>query len=141
VHLLVISGQHIGLFAGLIYGLGRLLARYGCWPRGWPWLPWACGLAFVGAQAYGLLAGFEVPVQRACVMLGLVLLWRLRFRHLGVWLPFLLALNAVLLLEPLASLMPGFWLSFAAVAVLLFTFSGRLGPWRAVVCLDECPTA
>ena len=85
VHLLVISGQHIGLFAGLLYGLIALLARYGIWPRGWPWLPWACGMAFVGAVSYGLLAGFEVPVQRACVMLGLVLLWRLRFRHLGVW--------------------------------------------------------
>ena len=69
------------MFAGLLYGLIALLARYGIWPRGWPWLPWACGLAFVGAVSYGLLAGFEVPVQRACVMLGLVLLWRLRFRH------------------------------------------------------------
>lgn len=129
VHLLVISGQHIGLFAGLIYGLVALLARYGLWPRRLPWLPWACALAFVGATGYGVLAGFEVPVQRACVMLGLVLLWRLRFRHLGAWLPFLLALNAVLIAEPLASLRPGFWLSFAAVAVLIFTFGGRLGPW------------
>ena len=129
VHLLVISGQHIGLFAGLIYGLVALLARYGLWPRRLPWLPWACGLAFAGALGYGVLAGFEVPVQRACAMLGLVLIWRLRFRHLGVWLPFLLALNAVLIIEPLASLMAGFWLSFAAVAVLIFTFSSRLGPW------------
>ena len=129
VHLLVISGQHIGLCAGLIYGLVALLARYGLWPRGWPWLPWACGLAFAGATGYGVLAGFAVPVQRACVMLALVLIWRLRFRHLGVWLPFLLALNAVLIIEPLASLLAGFWLSFAAVAVLILTFSARLGPW------------
>ncbi len=130
VHLLVISGQHIGLLAGLIYGLVAWLARYGCWPRTWPWLPWACGLAFAAALGYGLLAGFGVPVQRACVMVGLVLLWRLRFRHLGVWWPLLLALDAVLLFEPLASLQPGFWLSFAAVAVLVLAFAGRLGPWR-----------
>ncbi|WP_300720000.1 DNA internalization-related competence protein ComEC/Rec2 [Pseudomonas sp.] len=129
VHLLVISGQHIGLFAGLIYGLVALLARYGWWPQRLPWLPWACGLAFAGATAYGLLAGFEVPVQRACMMLALVLAWRLRFRHLGAWLPFLVALNAVLVIEPLASLRPGFWLSFGAVAVLIFTFGARLGPW------------
>ncbi|WP_455825376.1 DNA internalization-related competence protein ComEC/Rec2 [Pseudomonas graminis] len=129
VHLLVISGQHIGLLAGLIYALVAGLARYGCWPRTWPWLPWACGLAFSAALAYGLLAGFGVPVQRACVMVGLVLLWRLRFRHLGIWWPLLLALNAVLILEPLASLQPGFWLSFAAVAVLVLAFAGRLGPW------------
>ncbi|MGY2275236.1 MULTISPECIES: DNA internalization-related competence protein ComEC/Rec2 [Pseudomonas] len=129
VHLLVISGQHIGLLAGLIYGLIASLARYGCWPRTWPWLPWACGLAFTTALGYGLLAGFGVPVQRACVMVGLVLLWRLRFRHLGLWWPLLLALNGVLVLEPLASLQPGFWLSFAAVAVLILAFGGRLGPW------------
>ncbi|MHC8358098.1 DNA internalization-related competence protein ComEC/Rec2 [Pseudomonas sp. LB3P81] len=130
VHLLVISGQHVGLLAGVVYLLIAGLARYGMWPNHLPWLPWACGLAFAAALGYGLLAGFEVPVRRACVMIGLVLFWRLRFRHLGAWWPLLLALNAVLLLDPLASLQPGFWLSFAAVAVLIFTFGGRLGPWR-----------
>ncbi|VVP49771.1 ComE operon protein 3 [Pseudomonas fluorescens] len=130
VHLLVISGQHIGLLAGVVYLLIAGLARYGVWPNRLPWLPWACALAFAAALGYGLLAGFDVPVRRACVMIGLVLLWRLRFRHLGAWWPLLLALNAVLLLAPLASLQPGFWLSFAAVAVLIFTFGGRLGPWR-----------
>ena len=130
VHLLVISGQHVGLLAGMVYLLIAGLARYGLWPQRLAWLPWACGLAFAAALGYGLLAGFEVPVRRACVMIGLVLLWRLRFRHLGAWWSWLLALNAVLLLDPMASLRPGFWLSFAAVAVLIFTFGGRLGPWR-----------
>ncbi|BFT61917.1 DNA internalization-related competence protein ComEC/Rec2 [Pseudomonas moorei] len=129
VHLLVISGQHIGLLAGVVYLLIAGLARYGLWSNRLPWLPWACGLAFAAALGYGLLAGFDVPVRRACLMIGLVLLWRLRFRHLGAWWPLLLALNGVLLLDPLASLQPGFWLSFAAVAVLIFTFGGRLGPW------------
>jgi len=130
VHLMVISGQHISLLAGLVYAAVAGMARYGLWPRRLPWLPWACGLAFAAALGYGLLAGFEVPVRRACVMIALVLLWRLRFRHLGAWWPLLLALNAVLLLEPLASLQAGFWLSFAAVAVLIFIFAGRLGGWR-----------
>lgn len=129
VHLMVISGQHIALLAGLLYGLVAGLARLGCWPRAWPWLPWACALAFAGALGYGLLAGFAVPLQRACVMVGLVLLWRWRFRQLGVWLPLWLALLAVLLLEPLASLQAGFWLSFGAVALLILLFSGRLGAW------------
>ncbi|MFJ2322456.1 DNA internalization-related competence protein ComEC/Rec2 [Pseudomonas sp. NPDC087817] len=130
VHLLVISGQHIGMLAAVMYLLVAGLARYGLWPLRWPWLPWACGLAFAAALGYGLLAGFDVPVRRACVMVGLVLLWRLRFRHLGAWWPLLLAFDGVLLLDPLASLRPGFWLSFAAVAVLIFTFGGRLGAWR-----------
>lgn len=129
VHLWVISGQHVGLLAGLVYGLVSGAARVGLWPRRWPWLPWACALAFVAALAYGLLAGFQVPVRRACIMIALVLLWRLRFRHLGVWWPLLVALTLVVLFNPLVSLQPGFWLSFCAVAVLLLTFSGRLGGW------------
>ncbi|CAG8865349.1 ComE operon protein 3 [Pseudomonas fluorescens] len=130
VHLMVISGQHIGLLAGLIYALVAGLARLGWWPQRLPWLPWACALAMLAALGYGGLAGFQVPVQRACLMLAVVLLWRLRYRQLGVSLPLLLALDAVLIFEPLASLLPGFWLSFSAVGVLIFTFAGRLGGWR-----------
>ena len=129
VHLLVISGQHIGLLAGLVYGLVVMLFRLGWWPQRQPWLPWACGLAFAAALGYGLLAGFQVPVQRACIMLAVVLLWRLRFRHLGVAWPLLIAVNGVLLWQPLAALLPGFWLSFAAVAVLVLVLGGRLGAW------------
>lgn len=129
VHLLVISGQHVALLAALLYGLVAGLSRLGLWPGWLPWLPCACVLAAGGALGYGLLAGFQVPVQRACVMVALVLLWRLRFRHLGVWLPILLALDLVLLVEPLASLQAGFWLSFGAVAVLVWVFGGRLGAW------------
>lgn len=130
VHLLVISGQHIGLVAGLLYALVAGLARVGLWPRQWPWLPWACGLALAAALGYAWLAGGGVPVQRACLMLAVVLAWRLRFRHVGALFPFLLALVGVLVAEPLAPLLPGFWLSFAAVAVLVYCFRARLGGWR-----------
>ncbi|MDO7897979.1 DNA internalization-related competence protein ComEC/Rec2 [Pseudomonas citrulli] len=130
VHLLVISGQHIGLLAGLVYLLVAGAARVGLWPVSLPWLPWACALAFMAALGYGLLAGFEVPVRRACAMIGLVLLWRWRFKPPAPWRAWLLAFDGVLLFDPLACLRPGFWLSFAAVAILMFTFGGRLGPWR-----------
>ncbi|UCJ19212.1 DNA internalization-related competence protein ComEC/Rec2 [Pseudomonas sp. MM211] len=129
VHLLVISGQHVTLVAGMFYGLVFWLARLGWWPRVVPWLPTACILAFSSALGYSLLAGFEVPVQRACAMIGLVLLWRWRFRHLGITLPLLVALVTVLLLEPLAVLQPGFWLSFGAVGLLILIFAARLGAW------------
>jgi competence protein ComEC len=129
VHLLVISGQHVGLLAGVVYALIAGLARWGIWPRSLPWLPWACGLAFGAALGYGLLAGFDVPVRRACVMVGMVLLWRMRFRHLGAVWPLLLSMVIVLVFEPLASLQPGFWLSFAAVGILILIFGGRLGAW------------
>ena len=129
VHLMVISGQHISLLALLVYALVKGLARLGLWPKAWPWLPWACALAFGAALGYGLLAGFNVPVQRALLMVALVLLWRLRFEQLGVLMPVLMALVAVLAFEPLVVLQPGFWLSFIAVGALLWVFAKRLGKW------------
>lgn len=130
VHLMVISGSHISLLAGMLYGLVAALHRLGCWPRRLPWLPCACALGLLGAWSYGLMAGFEVPVRRACLMVSLALVWRLRFRHLGLLTPLLATLVLVLLVEPLASLQAGFWLSFLAVALLLWLFAGRLGRWR-----------
>lgn len=130
LHLFVISGQHISLVAALGYGLVALLVRCGWWPMRVPWLPVACGLALLGALAYGVLAGFGVPVQRALIMVTVVLLWRMSYRSLSTWKPWSLALAAVLLLDPMAILQPGFWLSFAAVAVLVLVFANRLGRWR-----------
>src|SRR5574344_1303197 len=130
VHLFVISGQHVSLVAGLAYGLVVLLVRLGGWPRWIPWLPAACGLALGSAYAYGVVSGLGVPVQRALIMVTVVLVWRLRYRSLASWTPWLLALALVILLDPLVMLQPGFWLSFAAVAVLALVFTGRIGRWR-----------
>ncbi|OTH70303.1 competence protein ComEC, partial [Pseudomonas aeruginosa] len=99
VHLMVISGSHISLLAGMLYGLVAALHRLGCWPRRLPWLPCACALGLLGAWSYGLMAGFEVPVRRACLMVSLALVWRLRFRHLGLLTPLLATLVLVLLVE------------------------------------------
>lgn len=129
LHLMVISGSHISLLGGLLYALIAALARWGLWPARLPWLPCACALALLGAWGYGWIAGLEVPARRACLMLTMVMLWRLRFRRQGFWLPLLSALLLVLLVDPLASLAPGFWLSFAAVALLILGFAGRLGHW------------
>ncbi|MFI8479074.1 DNA internalization-related competence protein ComEC/Rec2 [Pseudomonas sp. NPDC078700] len=135
VHLMVISGQHIGLLAALLYGLVAALARRGYWPRALPWLPCACLLSFTGAVTYGALAGFDIPVQRACVMVGFMLLWRWRFRHIGLLMPLLSAMLLILVWQPLASLQPGFWLSFGAAGLLMLVFGGRLGRlsgWRSL---------
>ena len=130
VHLMVISGQHISLMAGMAYACIVLLVRLGWWPPRWPWLPCACALSMLAALTYGALAGFAVPVQRACIMVMIALLWRWRFQYLSAWTAFLTALAVVLLYEPLVVLQAGFWLSFAAVAALILAFSGRLGAWR-----------
>ncbi|WP_311171264.1 ComEC/Rec2 family competence protein [Pseudomonas aeruginosa] len=126
VHLMVISGSHISLLAGMLYGLVAALHRLGCWPRRLPWLPCACALGLLGAWSYGLMAGFEVPVRRACLMVSLALVWRLRFRHLGLLAPLLGTLVLVLLVEPLANLLAVPWIELLVVPPAL---AGSLLLW------------
>lgn len=136
-HLMAISGLHIGLLAGfgvlLVRLLYRLLPALGeRWPR-----PLAeAVLALLLATTYAALAGFSLPTQRALAALAAFLGARLLRRNLGVWSAFGLALLVVLLLDPLAPLGAGFWLSFGAVAWLLYGMA-RGGPrvpaWRGLL--------
>ncbi len=133
-HLVAISGLHVGLVAGLVHAATRRL--WGRWPPLARAVPAPHGAVLAGAVAavgYAALAGFSVPTQRALVMLlvgGMLLVSRrttdpVRGLALAVW--------AVLGFDPRTVLAPGFWLSFAAVVVILYGVHGRLRPpaaWR-----------
>ncbi len=126
-HLMAISGLHVGLVAGLVLLLGRGLWRL--WPAATLVLPAqraAIFPALLAAATYALLAGFSIPTQRALIMLAVALLavWQ---GWLGTpWRVLALALAAVLMIDPLAALAPGTWLSFAAVAWIVYSLGGRL---------------
>ncbi len=128
-HLVAISGLHIGLVAGLLLWTGRRLwLRFGTWriDAGTA----GAASALLGAVGYAALAGFSLPTQRALIMLAVSLaawVWR---RHASPWQGYSLALIGVCLRDPLAPLGSGFWLSFTAVAWILFVVANRLGPAR-----------
>lgn len=128
-HLMSISGLHVTLFAwlatALVGALWRRLARP--WPRALLMVPvpWAAGLGGVAlATAYALFSGWGVPAQRTVLMLAVVVALRLGVRHWPWPMVWLLAMAAVLLLDPWALLQPGFWLSFVAVGILFATDPG-----------------
>lgn len=132
IHLMVISGSHISLIAGLVYlSVRRLWARTGILRLSpqtvaamWSWL---------SAVFYAGLAGYSVPTLRAVVMLSVALAALTWQRHVSSLQLLLLALLAVLLFDPLAVLSVGFWLSFVAVGLLIYVSAGRLrrpGYWR-----------
>ncbi len=140
IHLISISGFHIALVAGPAALLGLLVARAWlvtgrrCRPR-----VIAAWTAVLAASLYAALAGFSVPTMRsviAVVLVALLATWR---RALTA--PELLSsvVMAVLLVEPLGLLVPGFWLSFAGVAVLVVVSRGlradqsRPGPLRMLL--------
>ncbi len=123
-HLMAISGLHIGLVAGMVFFLVRKLSPAALAARGS--LQQVAALAsLLVAGFYALMAGFSVPTQRAFVML-LVILLALFFRRPAFSLNTLaLALLAVLLINPLAPLSAGFWLSFLAVLIIHMLVTGR----------------
>ena len=129
-HLVAISGLHIGIVAGLTGWLtGALWRRSGFIGRNWPlYLP-AQVVAVTGgamfAALHAALAGFNVPAQRALWMASVVALAFVSGRNLARSMVLAWALGLVLLVDPWAVVSAGFWLSFCAVAAILFAMSGR----------------
>lgn len=131
-HLISISGLHITMIAGLFAGLFQFLWRRSFFTRAQLplFLPAQKAAALAGvamALVYVLLAGFGVPAQRTLYMLMVVAaaLWFDRLTSVSHVL--CLALAVVILLDPWAVLWPGFWLSFGAVAMILYAGTGRVG--------------
>jgi len=119
-HLLIISGLHVGLVAALIYFCLKLLSSV---------IPSFTRFLTLFSLApiffYCLMAGMGLPVQRALIMIALGMFVLQLKRNVPVFLVLLYALCVVVLLNPYSSLAAGYWLSFGAVASLIFAFSGR----------------
>ncbi|MEZ5554733.1 DNA internalization-related competence protein ComEC/Rec2 [Haliea sp.] len=131
-HLLVISGLHVGMVAacGLLLGsvFARLLLVFGI--SRWNHLA-APLAALMLATVYTALAGFSLATSRAWLMLVTLLCARLCGRPALTWHNLLLAAVALVALNPLVVLGAGFWLSFSAVACLLWfsAWRRRGGGW------------
>lgn len=131
MHILAISGLHVGLLAAMTAALlYRLLARSTRILLAGQAKLWAFALTTPILVFYAALAGLNAPVLRALVMalLGLAALFLCRSRAM----PHLVAGAALLLLalRPLALCTASFQLSFAAVAAIALVLP-RL-PWFAL---------
>ncbi|WP_336366752.1 DNA internalization-related competence protein ComEC/Rec2 [Marinobacter sp. C2H3] len=130
VHLVAISGLHLGLVAIAAGALARW-AMLWLAPVGLTEVGRRRGVFAVVAMVcvvYALAAGFTVPTRRALVMVLVAGATWIAARQRPAWHGYGYALAIVLLLDPFAPLDQGFWLSFAAVAVLMWVFAGR---WRS----------
>ncbi len=137
LHLMAISGMHVGLMALLgwwggragsaliVAGAGLASLQSGAISRAMTLLPALGALLFAGG--YALLAGLPVSTQRAWIMVSVFVLcrlWRVRQAPQASW---VIALFLVLMVDPASVLDYGFWLSFGAVAVLIAGFAWRQG--------------
>jgi competence protein ComEC len=126
-HLLAISGLHVGLVATLVFAFSRRAWAWSGAVRYWPAPRFAALAAMLAALGYALLAGFQVPARRALIMVWVWMLAILMDGRARPWQVLGAALWLILLLDPLAALGAGFWLSFGAVALIFFLTGDRHG--------------
>ncbi|MDE1214539.1 DNA internalization-related competence protein ComEC/Rec2 [Vibrio aestuarianus] len=118
IHLIAISGLHIGIAFGFGYSLGLFLMRL---HSRMLWAPFVIGS--LCALFYAWLAGFTIPTQRALVMCLLnvaIVAFNVRINTLQ---RLLITLSVVLFIDPFASLSSSFWMSFAAISVIFYQLS------------------
>ncbi len=125
-HLLAISGLHIGLAA---------MIGFICFRRLWslrsanllivPANEMAAIAGFITALFYAAMAGFSLPTQRALIMVATAMLALLIRRPIDSQRILALSLLLVLVWDPLSILSAGMWLSFTAVAIIIFVSQNR----------------
>lgn len=134
IHLMAVSGLHVGLISAFACLLATLIFRPMVLVLRPIYFRIAVALVSIGfAFLYSKLSGYAIPTQRAFLCVALVNLIFLLERRC-YFLPILGAIACVILWrQPFVLMQQGFVLSFAAVAILLFSFSGKtdLGglPW------------
>ncbi|MDH3747195.1 MAG: DNA internalization-related competence protein ComEC/Rec2 [Gammaproteobacteria bacterium] len=125
-HLMAISGLHVGLAAVAAYLLvGVVLGLFGY--RG-NHQNVALVVALLIAASYALISGFAVPARRAVLMLAFASTSLLMYRQVD---PVrILAAAAMIVIggDPLATMAPGFKLSFAAVGLLFWLARRQRAP-------------
>lgn len=108
IHILTVSGTHVGIFASLL-----LLLLI--------WVPFRkrCLFVLVPLLFYALSTGMREPAMRAYVMIAAFLVLRsllLATSHINT---LMLAAYAILVISPASLLKPGMYYSFLSVALLL----------------------
>jgi competence protein ComEC len=130
-HILSISGLHMAILTGLVFGIARLgLAAI-------PWTAYrlstkkaAALAALLAGLGYLALSGASVPTQRAFVMVAVALVAVFLDRPAISMRGLALSAAIILVLTPASLLDAGFQMSFAATAALVAGYEA-LRQWRA----------
>ena len=126
-HLMAISGLHVGMVAAAGYVMGMALSALVLLRGNHHRVAVITALGF--ALAYATLSGMAIPARRAALMIGIAALANLAGRPLQPLAILAVAAAILAVWDPLATMAPGFKLSFGAVWVLVWLAS-RLAPGR-----------
>jgi competence protein ComEC len=130
IHLLIVSGLHVGFLVLMVTSLWYALIRLEVllfFPRSSLLFKLTPIVLLLACLVYAYMAGMGLAIQRAGLMLGFgifVVYFRQHWSLFDTWLWVVLL---VLLINPLSILFIGFWFSFAAVGALLISYGGQVG--------------
>ncbi len=135
IHLLAISGLHIGMVAAMGAAIGWIGSRpLVVWPvlaRLFPGLG-----AITLAVIYGQIVGWPVSTRRAAIMVAIGAIAHILGRGTQPWHLWSMALLLVIVLDPAQVESIGCWMSFGSVAALIGwmpLWSGVISPQRSRV--------
>ncbi|MEZ9352295.1 DNA internalization-related competence protein ComEC/Rec2 [Vibrio splendidus] len=115
IHLMAISGLHIGIAFGIGYQVGKVFRLLS---PSFLWFPTIFGLGL--AYFYSWFAGFTLPTLRALVMCIIASYFLWRGQNISVLRYVVLSLCVVLLTWPFSALSSSFWLSFGALGAVIY---------------------
>ncbi|SBT12152.1 DNA internalization-related competence protein ComEC/Rec2 [Vibrio celticus] len=128
IHLMAISGLHIGIAFGIGYQIGKISRLLS---PSFLWLPTIFGLGL--AYFYSWFAGFTLPTLRALVMCVIASYFLWRGQNISLLRYVALSLCVVLLIWPFSALSSSFWLSFGALGSVFYNLF--LLPWVSMVTI------
>lgn len=111
IHVLAVSGLHVGILALLVMQILRLLL-----PARPVWLRLRTGLTILLVWYFALITGLSASVQRAALMVTVVLVGKQLNRRNNIFNLLAIAALVMLVVEPKQLFQVGFQLSFTAVA-------------------------
>lgn len=135
-HLLAISGLHLALVGGIFWLLTQWL-----WGMSWTLSdrlsPRHAGaiIALIAITFYAVFTGFDVPVKRAWIMFSLLILSWLSGRGVANS-SLLLAASAVMFVSPYAVVSVGFYFSFLATFIVLWSSRLPYSPLLQVLIMQ-----
>ena len=130
-HIISISGLHVGLMAGVVFYIVRLLLACSMTlALRWPIKKIAAIAALIAIVFYMFIVGLSPPTVRSVIMTGIVLLAILVDREAINLRLVAIAALLILVAQPESVLDIGFQLSFAAVVGLVAFFQATRDFWK-----------
>lgn len=132
IHLVSISGLHLSLTAFYAFVIFKMSAGLLAIRRISPYKI-AAFLSILVAWSYASIAGLSLPTVRAAIMFSIAMFALLINRPILSLHGVSIALIIILAHNPLSILMPGFWLSFIAVIILILSARIFSTPLKALL--------